>query len=56
MTKGPDAGTAVAGIFAITAIVITGIAFGYNHTLIKIGIAAIAGLAGYSIRGLIRPQ
>jgi len=51
-----DAATAIAGIAGIAAIIIVGCALGYNHTLIKIGIAAIAGLAGFAARGIaLRP-
>lgn len=51
-----DTLTAVAGIAGIVVIIIVCAALGYNHTIIKLGIAAIAGLAGFSIRGLIRWQ
>ena len=51
-----DTLTAVAGIAGIVIIIIVCAALGYNHTIIKLGIAAIAGLAGFSIRGLIRWQ
>jgi len=51
-----DTATAIAGIVGIVIIVtICGI-LGYNHTIMKLGIAAIAGLAGFSVRGLIRWQ
>jgi len=51
-----DTTTAIVGIAGIVVIVLAGCMLGYNHTLIKIGLAAIAGLAGFSIRGLIRWQ
>jgi hypothetical protein len=51
-----DTTTAIVGIAGIVIIVLGGCMLGYNHTLIKIGLAAIAGLAGFSIRGLIRWQ
>jgi hypothetical protein len=37
-------------------IVVAAVIAGYNHTLVKLGIAAIAGIAGFSLRGLIRWQ
>ena len=51
-----DTLTAVAGIIGIVVIIILCVCLGYNHTIIKLGIAAIAGLAGFSVRGLIRWQ
>jgi len=51
-----DTTTVVAGIAAIVIIVVSGCVLGYDHTLMKLGIAAIAGLAGFSIRGLVRWQ
>lgn len=51
-----DTATAIVGIIAIAAIVCTAVAFGIDHTLVLAGIAAIAGILGYSIRGLIRWQ
>jgi hypothetical protein len=50
----PDFWTGVIGICAITLIVSVGALCGYDHTLIKLGIAAIAGLSGFALRGLIR--
>jgi len=50
----PDFWTGVIGICAITFVVSVGSFCGYDHTLIKIGIACIAGIAGFSFRGLIR--
>jgi len=51
-----DTLTAVAGIIGIVVIIVLCVCLGYNHTIIKLGIAAIAGLAGFSVRGLIRWQ
>jgi hypothetical protein len=51
-----DTTTAIAGIAAIVVIVVSGCLLGYDHTIMKLGLAAIAGLAGFSIRGLIRWQ
>jgi hypothetical protein len=50
----PDFWTGIVGIAAITLIVSVGALCGYDHTLIKLGIAAIAAIAGFSLRGLIR--
>lgn len=51
-----DTTTAIAGITGIVIIVVSGCLLGYDHTLVKLGLTAIAGLAGFSIRGLIRWQ
>lgn len=51
-----DTATAIAGICGIAVIVVAGCICGYDHTLIKLGIAAIAGILGFSLRGLIRWQ
>jgi hypothetical protein len=51
-----DTATAIAGIIGIVLIVAGAIMYGLDHTVTKIGIACIAGLAGFSIRGLIRWQ
>jgi hypothetical protein len=55
-SRATDTATAIVGIAAIATIVIVGCLTGYDHTLIKLGIAAIAGLAGFSIRGLVKWQ
>lgn len=49
-----DVTTTVAAIAGITAIICAGCLVGLNHTLVKLGIAAIAGLGGFSLRGIIR--
>ncbi len=51
-----DTATAIAGIAAIALIVVAACLAGFDHTVTKLGIAAVAGLAGFSIRGLIRWQ
>jgi len=50
MNKEPVTLTRELAIGAITAIIITALLLGYNSTLLVGGIAAIAGIAGYSIR------
>lgn len=51
-----DTFTALTAIAGIVIIVVAAIIAGYDHTLVKIGLVAIAGTAGFSIRGLIRWQ
>jgi len=55
-TREPDFWTVLVSICAIALIVSVGALCGYDHSLIKIGIAAIAGIAGFSLRSLIRWQ
>ena len=51
-----DTLTTLAAIAGIVAIVIAAVIAGYDHTLVKLGIATVAGIAGFSLRGLIRWQ
>lgn len=51
-----DTYTAIVAMAGIVIIVLAAVIAGYDHTLVKLGIAAIAGIAGFSIRGLIRWQ
>jgi hypothetical protein len=51
-----DTATGIVAIAAITIIVLAAVIAGYDHTLVKIGIAAVAGIAGFAFRGLIRWQ
>jgi hypothetical protein len=51
-----DTITAIAGIAGIVIITVAAICAGIDHTIIRLACAAIAGLAGFSIRGLIRWQ
>jgi len=51
-TRQSDTVTTIIGITGITAIIIVGCALGFDHTLIKLGIAAIAGLTGFAARGI----
>jgi uncharacterized membrane protein required for colicin V production len=51
-----DTATAIAGIAAIAIIIVVCVCSGIDETIVKVGVAAIAGLAGFSIRGLIRWQ
>lgn len=50
----PDFWTGIIGICAIAFIISVGLVCGYNHTLVKLGIAAIAAISGFAFRGLIR--
>ena len=50
----PDFWTVIIAICGIVFIVSFGCAYGYDHTLVKLGIAAIAGIGGFSLRSLIR--
>jgi hypothetical protein len=56
MTQTSDLWTTIAAIAAITLIVCVATLSGMNHTLVKLGIATIAGIAGFSLRGLLRRQ
>jgi hypothetical protein len=49
-----DTATAVAAIAGIAIIIVFCICNGVDETLIKLGIAAIAGLAGFSLANLVR--
>jgi len=51
-----DTATAIAAIAAIVVLTVGALIAGYNHTLVKLGLVAIAGIAGFSLRGLIRWQ
>jgi len=51
-----DTATAIAAIAGIVILIVGAIIAGFNHTLVKIGLVAIAGIAGFSLRGLIRWQ
>ena len=51
-----DTATAIAAIAGIVILVIAAIIAGFNHSLVKLGLVAIAGIAGFSLRGLIRWQ
>lgn len=53
-TRESDTATTIVSISAIAAIVSVACYFGYDHTLIKLGIAAVAGLGGFSLNALIR--
>lgn len=49
-----DTAAAVAAIAAIVLIVGIACATGHNDTLIKLGIAAVAGLGGFSLHSIFR--
>ena len=51
-----DTATTIAAIAGIVLIIVAAVIAGFDHTLVKLGIAAIAGIAGFSLRGLIRWQ
>lgn len=51
-----DTYTALVAIGGIVVIVLAAILAGFDHTLVKLGIAAVAGIAGFGLRGLIRWQ
>jgi len=53
-TRASDTAVTVAAIAAIVIIMVGCIYARIDETIIKIGIAVIAGLAGFSARGLIR--
>jgi len=52
--RNSDATTAIAAIIAVVAIVAIACATGHNDTLIKLGIAAVAGLGGFTLRQVFR--
>lgn len=54
MSREADTVSVIVGIAAVALIVISGLCLGYDETLMKLGIVAIAGIAGFSLRGLIR--
>lgn len=49
-----DTATTITAVVCITVITVAAVIAGFDHTLVKIGIAAIAGIAGFTLRGLIR--
>jgi hypothetical protein len=49
-----DAATAIAAIIAVVAIVGIACATGHDDTLVKLGIAAVAGLGGFTLRQAFR--
>lgn len=51
-----DTATACIGIVGIVIIVGICVCLGIDETIVKLGIAVIAGIAGFSVRGLIRWQ
>lgn len=53
-TRESDTFATIAAIAAIAIIICTATLCGLDDTLVKLGIAAIAGLAGFSLAGLIR--
>jgi hypothetical protein len=55
-TRESDTVTAIASIAAVTIIVSVACITGHDDTLIKIGLATVAGLGGFTLRSLIRRQ
>jgi hypothetical protein len=53
-TRESDTATTIAAIAAIAVIIAVASLCGRDDTLIKLGIAAIAALAGFSFSGLVR--
>jgi len=51
-----NSATTIGAIAAIAVIICFCIHCGIDDTLVKLGIAAIAGLAGFSLAGLISKQ
>jgi hypothetical protein len=49
-----DTAVTISAIAAVVVIVAIGCLVGIDDTLVKLGIAVIAGLAGFSFSGLIR--
>jgi hypothetical protein len=49
-----DTATAITSVICIAAIVISALVAGMNHTLVKLGLVTIAGIAGFTLRGLVR--
>lgn len=49
-----DTAVTIAAIAAIAVIISVACLCGIDDTLVKLGIAAIAGIAGFSFSGLIR--
>jgi hypothetical protein len=55
-TRESDTACTIAAIAGIAIIIIFCICNGIDDTIVKLGIAAIAGLAGFSLANLIRKQ
>jgi len=53
-TRESDTATTIAAIAAIAVIISVACLCGIDDTLVKVGIAAIAALAGISFAGIIR--
>jgi hypothetical protein len=55
-TRETDAACTIAAIAGIAIIVVFCICNGIDDTIVKLGLAAIAGLAGFSLANLVRKQ
>jgi hypothetical protein len=51
-----DTATTIAAIASIAIIITTACFCGIDETIVKLGVAVIAGLAGFSLRGLIQKE
>jgi uncharacterized membrane protein YgdD (TMEM256/DUF423 family) len=49
-----DTATTIAAIASIALIIVACLCFHVDETLIKLGLVAIAGIAGFSLNNLIR--
>jgi uncharacterized membrane protein required for colicin V production len=55
-TQESNTATSIGAIAAITIIIVIGCLVGIDDTLVKLGIAVIASIAGFSFSGLIKKQ
>jgi hypothetical protein len=53
-TTESNSAVSIAAIAGVVIVVAVGLVFGIDDTLVKLGIAVIAGLAGFSLSRLIR--
>lgn len=53
-TRESDTATSITAIACIAAIICFCLHYHIDETLVKLGIAVIAGLAGFSLAGLVR--
>lgn len=54
LDRAGDTATTITALVCIAVITVAAVIAGYDHTLVKLGIAAISGIAGFTLRGLIR--
>jgi len=53
-TRESDTATTIAAIAGIVVIIVVGCIVGIDDTLVKLGIAAISGIAGFSFAGIVK--